>query len=121
MYSPHSHAQSLLYTEIYNISSFSKLYSHSHLQKFSLVTKIYSSEGEPCCASCITPVFSETWSPTKLSRSSFPSVLPPSVNSRTTGTSNVISLSPSPSTDSGVSETASNDNSDPINEVHVSD
>ena len=27
------------------------------------MTKVYASNGEPCCAECITPVFNETWSP----------------------------------------------------------
>ena len=27
------------------------------------MTKVYASNGEPCCAECITPVFDETWSP----------------------------------------------------------
>lgn len=30
---------------------------------FRLITKVYATGGEPCCAECVTPVFSEAWSP----------------------------------------------------------
>lgn len=76
------------------------------------MNKVYASEGEPCCSKCVSPVFNNKWSPTKL----FPSSLPNSTGSKTASLGghsgnkmSSIILSPSPSTDSGVSETASVD------------
>jgi len=33
------------------------------IQGFGTINKVYASGGEPCCAECVTPVFSEAWSP----------------------------------------------------------
>ena len=33
------------------------------MQSFPKWSKIYASDGEPCCAECISPVFDESWGP----------------------------------------------------------
>lgn len=72
------------------------------------MAKVYASDGEPCCSKCVSPVFSEQWSPTKprcLSLNLHPQTAAISSNNNKIKVSSL--LSPSPSTDSGVSETAS--------------
>ena len=83
----------------------------SPMQKFNLLTKVYASNGEPCCASCITPVFNEMWSSTSLNRTHSLSSRPTSTATLTrsvTPTPPPPALPLSPSTDSGVSEGTSN-------------
>lgn len=69
---------------------------HFLQQRFANIFKVYASNGEPCCASCITPVFNEMWS-----ASSQPPPLPPNhPSSLPQNSASANSLAPS--TDSGV-------------------
>ncbi|XP_019852065.1 PREDICTED: uncharacterized protein LOC109581970 isoform X2 [Amphimedon queenslandica] len=76
-------------------------------QKFSLLTKVYASQGEPCCSKCISPVFSEKWSPLRFRSTSLPPVTSKLVT--TDPPYSPVSQENGRANDSGVSEATSND------------